>query len=163
MLAALIDGRRDPAVLAEMARGRMRPKRPELLEALPGRFTDHHAYLLSAMLARVDAAEADIAGLDARIEERMRPFAEQAAALRTIPGVSSTTAAAVIAEIGTDMSRLPTPGHLASWAKFAPGVKESAGRKKVAKKKTTAKTATGSVAGTSGPQVPDSGGGNGAA
>jgi transposase len=129
MLAALVAGQRDPAVLAEMARGRMRPKRPQLVEALTGRFTDHHAWLLSAMLARVDAAEADIAGLDDRIDERMRPFAEQAAALCGIPGVSSTTAAALIAEIGVDMSRFPTPGHLASWARFAPGVKESAGRK----------------------------------
>ena len=129
MMQALIDGRRDPAVLAEMARGRLRPKRPELAQALTGRFAAHHAWLLSAMLARVDAAEADIAGLDARIEERMRPYAEQADALCTIPGVNSTTAAAIIAEIGVDMSRFPTPAHLASWARFAPGVKESAGRK----------------------------------
>ena len=130
MLAALIAGQRDPKVLAEMARGRMRVKRPQLVEALTGRFTDHHGYLLAKMLARIDAIDADIADLDTRIGEQISPFAPQVAALVEIPGIKAATAAVIIAEIGVDMTRFPTAAHLAGWAKFAPGIKESAGRKK---------------------------------
>jgi transposase len=101
-----------------------------LQEAFTGHFTDHHAFLLATMLARVDSIDADIAQLDARIEEMIAPFAQAAARLDEIPGIGPVTAAVIIAEIGTDMTRFPTPGHLASWAKFAPGVKESAGKKK---------------------------------
>ena len=130
MLAALIAGERDPKALAQLARTRMRQKITLLQEALTGHFTDHHAFLLARMLARVDAADADIAGLDARIEEMITPFAAAADRLDEIPGIGPVAAAIIIAEIGTDMSRFPTAGHLASRAKFAPGVKESAGRKK---------------------------------
>ena len=130
MMAALIAGERDPKVLAQLARTRMRRKITLLQEALTGRFTDHHAFLLARMLARVDATDADIAGLDARIEELIAPFSPAAARLDEIPGIGPVAAAIIIAEIGTDMSRFPTAGHLASWAKFAPGVKESAGKKK---------------------------------
>ena len=130
MMAALIAGERDPKVLAQLARTRMRRKITLLQEALTGRFADHHAFLLARMLARVDATDADIAGLDARIEELIAPFSPAAARLDEIPGIGPVAAAIIIAEIGTDMSRFPTAGHLASWAKFAPGVKESAGKKK---------------------------------
>ena len=130
MLAALIAGQRDPVVLADMARGRMRVKRPQLVEALTGRFTDHHGYLLAKMLARIDAIDADIADLDTQIEAQLSPFAGRWPALVEIPGVKATTAAVIIAEIGVDMTRFPTAAHLAGWAKFAPGIKESAGRKK---------------------------------
>ncbi len=82
------------------------------------------------MLARIDALTADIAELDARIEEQIAPFADAVTRLDEIPGVGVTAAQVIIAEIGVDMSRFPTPAHLASWAKFAPGVKESAGRSK---------------------------------
>jgi transposase len=130
MLAALVGGQRDPKVLAEMACGRMRSKIPMLEEAFTGHFTDHHAFLLAKMLARVDDIDADIAELDARIEAEIRPFADQVERLDAIPGIDRTAAQAIIAEIGVDMSRFPTPAHLASWAKFAPGVKESAGKQK---------------------------------
>ena len=130
MLSAMIAGQRDPVVLAEMARGRMRVKRPQLVEALTGRFNGHHGYLLAKMLARIDAIDADIADLDTRIEAQLSPFAAQVAALVEIPGISATVAAVIIAEIGVDMTRFPTAAHLAGWAKFAPGIKESAGRKK---------------------------------
>lgn len=130
MMAALIAGERDPKALAQLARTRMRTKITALQEAFTGRFTDHHAFLLARMLARVDATDADIAGLDARIEELIAPFSTAAARLDEIPGIGPVAAAIIIAEIGTDMSRFPTAGHLASWAKFAPGVKESAGKKK---------------------------------
>jgi transposase len=130
MMAALIAGERNPKVLAQLARARMRGKISALERAFTGHFTDHHAFLLAKMLARVDAIDADIAELDARIEAMIAPFAQAAARLDEIPGIGPVAAAIIIAEIGTDMSRFPAPGHLASWAKFAPGVSESAGKKK---------------------------------
>jgi transposase len=130
MLAALIGGQRDPKVLAQLARGVMRGKLAALQEAFTGFFTSHHAFLLAKMLARVDAIDADIAALDERIEQMITPFAAAAARLAEIPGISATAACAILAEIGASMDRFPTAGHLVSWAKFAPGVKESAGKKK---------------------------------
>lgn len=82
------------------------------------------------MLARIDALDADIAELDATIEEMIAPFAAAVEKLDEIPGVGTTVAQVIIAEAGVDMSRFPTAAHLASWARFAPGVKESAGKKK---------------------------------
>ncbi|MGP4086018.1 IS110 family transposase [Streptomyces sp. KR55] len=130
MLAALIAGERDPKVLAQYARRRLRAKLVALEEAFTGHFTDHHAFLLSQMLARVDAIDADIAALDTRISTEVAPYAEAIARLSQIPGINPVSAHVIIAEIGLDMSRFPTAAHLASWAKFAPGVKESAGKKK---------------------------------
>ena len=130
MMASLIAGQRDPMVLAQLARTRLRAKISALEEAFTGHFTDHHAFLLAKMLARVDAIDADIAELDARIEEMIAPFRHEAERLDEVTGIGQVAAAVVIAEIGIDMTRFPTPGHLVSWAKFAPGVKESAGKKK---------------------------------
>ena len=98
----------------------MRRKITALEEAFTGHFTDHHAFLLGTMLGRVDAISADIAALEARIEEMIAPFAAAAERLDEIPGIGPVAAAIIIAEIGTGMTRFPTPGHLASWAKFAP-------------------------------------------
>ena len=130
MLAALVGGQTNPKALAELARGRLRAKISQLEEAFTGHFTDHHALLLRKMLARIDALDADIAELDTAIEELVAPFAAAVERLDEIPGVGTTAARVIIAEIGMDMSRFPTAAHLASWARFAPGVKESAGRKK---------------------------------
>jgi len=130
MMAAMIAGERNPQVLAQMARARMRTKIPQLEEAFVGYFTDHHRFLLTKMLARIDALDADIADLDTKIEAHLAPFADAVARLDQIPGVGATTAAVIIAEVGVDMTRFPTPAHLSSWARFAPGVRESAGRKK---------------------------------
>jgi transposase len=130
MLAALIAGERNPKVLAQLARSRMRVKIPLLEEAFVGRFTDHHAFLLRTMLARIDEAGADIAAVETRIEELVTPFGSAVERLDEIPGVGPTAAHIIIAEIGLDMTRFPTPAHLCSWARFAPGVKESAGRRK---------------------------------
>ena len=130
MMAALIGGERDPDVLAQMARASMRRKIPALREAFVGRFSDHHGFLLGRMLARIDALAADIAAVDARIDGQITPFADALDRLDEIPGVGRVAAQVIIAEIGLDMTRFPTAGHLASWARFAPGVKESAGRKK---------------------------------
>ena len=130
MLAALIAGERDPEVLAQLARRRLRAKLGVLKEAFTGFFTDHHAFLLARMLGRIDALDADIAALDRKLEELVGPFAAAVDRLDEIPGVGRTAAQVLIAELGVDMTRFPTAGHLVSWAKFAPGVKESAGRRK---------------------------------
>ena len=130
MMAALVTGERNPKVLAQLARRTLRKKITLLEEAFTGHFTGHHAFLLGKMLARVDAISGDIAALDARIEEQIAPFAETVARLDEIPGISLVAAHVILAEIGTDMIRFPTAGHLVSWARLAPGVKESAGKKK---------------------------------
>ncbi len=130
MLNALIGGQRDPRVLAQFARGRMRGKITDLQEAFTGQFTDHHAFMLTKMLTRIDTDAIDIADLEDRIDQEIAPYATQVERLDEIPGVGHTAACVIIAEIGVDMTRFPTPGHLCSWARFAPGVKESAGRKK---------------------------------
>jgi transposase len=130
MMGALIAGERNPKALAQLARSSMRRKISVLEEAFTGHFTDHHAFLLAKMLARIDAIDADIAELDAKIEEMTAPFAQAVARLDEIPGIGRIAAAIIVAEIGLDMTRFPTAAHLASWAKFAPGVKESAGKKK---------------------------------
>ena len=130
IMAALIAGERDPAVLAGLAHGRLRAKTARLIEALTGRFTEHHAFLLRQMLNRIDGISADIATVQERIDTQIAPFAQAVARLDEIPGVGLTAAHTIIAELGLDMSRFPTPAHLASWARFAPGVSESAGRPK---------------------------------
>jgi transposase len=130
MMAALIGGQTNPKALAQLAHGRMRAKITQLEEAFTGHVTDHHRLLLTKMLTRIDALDADIVELDAVIEEMVAPFALAVEKLDEIPGVGTTVAHVVLAEIGIDMSRFPTAAHLASWARFAPGVKESAGRKK---------------------------------
>ena len=130
MLAALVAGERNPKVLAQLARRSMRKKITVLEEAFTGHFTGHHAFLLRQMLGRVDAIAADIAALDARIEEQIAPFTDAVARLDEVPGISLAAAHAILAETGLDMGRFPTAGHLVSWAKYAPGVKESAGKKK---------------------------------
>jgi transposase len=130
MMRALIGGERDPKVLADLARGPMRGKTARLEEAFTGRFTDHHAFLLRTMIARVDGIDADIKLVQGRIDEQIAPFVKAVTRLDEIPGVGVTIAQVIIAEVGLDMSRFETPAHLASWAKFAPGVSESAGRKK---------------------------------
>jgi transposase len=128
MIDALVAGQRDPTALAEMAKGRMRAKIPELRDALAGRFNAHHALLCRAMLARIDQADATVAELTERIVALQDPHEAAVTLLVGIPGVSHRTAQVILAEIGTDMSRFPTPAHLASWAGMCPGNNESAGK-----------------------------------
>jgi transposase len=134
MMAALIAGERDPRVLADLAKARMRAKLGILEEAFAGLraggFDDHHRFLMERMLGRVDAIDADIAVLDARIEAHLAPFQEAVQRLDEIPGIGEVAAAIIIAEVGLDMARFPTAGHLCSWAKFSPVVTSSAGRNK---------------------------------
>ena len=130
MLEALIAGQRDPWVLADLARGSMRGKKSVLQEALTGHFRDHHGWLLRMMLDRIDALTAQIDQLTGKIDEAIAPFAHQVAQLDEIPGVGRTGAQELIAEIGTDMTRFATAGHLVSWAKYAPRARQSAGKDK---------------------------------
>ena len=134
MLAALLGGERDPEALAELARGRLREKLPLLRRALAGRLQPHQSILLERILAHIDFLEASIAQLQQEIAHALaaaEPMgAEEAVALlQTIPGVSEQTAATLVAEIGTAMSRFPSAKHLASWAGLCPGNHQSAGKR----------------------------------
>ncbi len=128
MIEALIAGERDPVALADMALTRMRPRIPDLRLALVGRFNAHHAVMLKAHLSHIDYLDTHIDALDAEVERVIDPFVDQVRRLMTIPGVGQRTAEVVIAEIGVDMGRFPTAGHLASWAGLCPGQRESAGK-----------------------------------
>jgi transposase len=132
MLAAMIHGERDPRVLAQMAHGRMRAKTPVLVEALTGHFEDHHAFLATAMLDRIDELTLQIDRVSSRIEDVMVPFRWAVELLDQIPGIGQRAAEDLIAEVGVDMTRFPTDAHLVSWAKFAPIERSSAGRAKAA-------------------------------
>ncbi len=133
MLQALIDGQDDPAAIAELAQRRMRPKIPVLTEALTGRFTGHHGFLISMHLKLIDEYGHALTDLDARIAEAMEPLAAARELLISLPGISRIVAEVFLAETGGDMSVFPTAAHLASWAGTAPGCNESAGRIKSTK------------------------------
>jgi transposase len=133
MLEALVHGTTDPEVLAELARGRLRKKLPALRQALTGRFRDHHAFLVSQLLAHLDDLEEVITAVTDRIGEQIAPFEEDVARLDTIPGVGRPTAEALIAEIGVDLRQFPSDRHLASWTGLCPGNNESAGQHKSGK------------------------------
>ncbi len=128
MVEALIAGERDPAVLAEMAKGRMRPKRDALAEALAGRFRQHHAVVARAILDHIDFLDASVRTLDEAIAEQLRPFEPAIALLVGIPGWGRRTAEVFLAETGGDLTKFPTAAQLASWCRIAPGNNESAGR-----------------------------------
>ena len=129
MLHAMVEGERDPQVLAELAVRRLRDKIPALTQALAGRFSEHHAFLVETHLRLIDDHTAVLDSITARIEEAMAPFRPARRLLTSIPGIGVPTADVVIAETGADMNRFLTPGHLASWAGVCPGHHESAGRK----------------------------------
>ncbi len=135
ILAAMIDGERDARVLAEMAKGRMRSKIPDLAQALEGHFDEHHARLARSILDRLDRVEAALAELDEAIAAACLPWAHQIELLTTIPGVGERVAQVIVAETGADMSRFPSAAHLASWAGLAPGIYESAGKRSPAGKR----------------------------
>ncbi len=153
MMAALIGGERDPQVLAQLARARTRVKIPLLQEAFVGHFDEHHAFLLAQMLGRIAAAAAGIEKIDARIEAEIAPFADAVTRLDQIPGVGVTTARVIIAEIGVDMTRFPTPAHLASWAMFASGSRSPPGATRATARPGTA-TATWPVPSARPPRQP---------
>lgn len=132
MIEALIAGERDPAVLASMALGKMRPKIPDLVEALVGRFAAHHGAIARSILDHIDFLDAAIARLDAEVAARLEPFRGAVVLLQSIPGVGQAVAEVIVAETGADMSRFPTAGHLCAWAGVAPANYESAGKRRPA-------------------------------
>jgi len=113
-----------------MAKGRLREKIPELTPALEGKLEEHHRFLLKLQLDRLEAAEKDLAVLEQRIQEKLKPYATQVALLDQIPGVDWTLAAVIIAEMGVDMSVFQNVSQLASWVGVCPGNNESAGKRK---------------------------------
>lgn len=134
MIEALIAGQRDPAALAGLAKGKLRPKIPELTAALDGRFGEHHATVAARILAHLDCLDDAIAALDEQIAARVAGrYSSAVRLLADVPGLESRSIEVIIAETGADMSRFPSPAHLASWAGLCPGNHESAGkRRKVA-------------------------------
>jgi transposase len=132
MTEMLIAGEADPVALAELAKGRMRSKIPALTEAMENRWVTHHSALARQILAHIDFLDATIDALTTEIVERLVPFRAAVELLKTMPGISDLTAQTIIAEIGVDMSRFPTAGHLAAWAGVAPAAHESAGKRRPA-------------------------------
>ena len=121
MLDAMTDGQRDPAVLAELARARLRTTIPALEEALTGRFTEHHAFLTRLHVTLIDQHTHAVDEITNRIEVVIEPLRRARELIITVPGTSTTLADVIIAETGADMTRSPTAGHLASWAGTTPG------------------------------------------
>jgi transposase len=129
MIAALIGGETEPDRLADLARRRLRGKIPQLRRALKGRVTEHHRFMLRTLMDHVRHLDDLIERLDQRIEEAMSPFAQAVERLVTIPGVNRRAAEVIVAEIGTDMTKFPTAGHLSSWAGMCSGNHQSAGKR----------------------------------
>jgi transposase len=132
MLAALVAGQDDPNAMAELARGKLRGKIPDLKRALRGHVTPHHRFMLEQLLDHLAHLEEQLSVFSQRIAEALLPFVDEAtfARLDAIPGVNRETIENVVAEIGEDMSQFPTSGHLASWAGMCPGNEESGGKRK---------------------------------
>jgi transposase len=128
MLRALLEGTTDPDLLADLARGRLRKKLPELRKALEGRFTDHHRFMVETILGHLEFLDEWIERVSEEVAAKIRPFEAYRDLLDTIPGVNRLTAEVIIAEIGVDMTQFPTHAHLASWAGLCPGNHESAGK-----------------------------------
>lgn len=133
MLEALVGGTTDPAVLADLAQGRLRKKQPELKRALAGHLGAHQRFMLTQQWAHVDALTEIIAAVSTEIAARLRPFQTELERLDTIPGVARSTAEVALAELGVDMTRFPTDRHCASWSGLCPGQDESAGKRRSGK------------------------------
>jgi transposase len=130
MLDAIVQGETSPERLASLAGDRIQASPSELTEALRGHPTAHHRFLIKTYLSQIDGLGRSVAALDQRIGEQLQPFREAAERLDAIPGVSPAAAAVIVAEIGTDMTRFPTAGHLISWAGLCPRMDESAGKRR---------------------------------
>ena len=128
ILGAIISGEGNPETLADLGSDRLHASRSELIDALRGRVSDHHRFMLTQHLRMIEELERRIGDFDQRIEVALEPFQGDIERLTTIPGVSTTVAQVILAEIGTDMARFPTAGHLLSWAGLCPRLDESAGK-----------------------------------
>jgi transposase len=129
ILEALIAGEQDPERLADLTRGRLKVARAMLVDALHGAVTDHHRFMLKLHLTQIDALETAVRELEARVGDALAPFQTAVQRLITMPGVSHTVARVIVAEVGLDMARFPTAGHLVSWAGLCPRLHESAGKR----------------------------------
>lgn len=130
VLQGLIDGETDPEQLLTRTTGRLQADPDRLRAALEGRLRDHHRFLLQLHLDQITALERGLRTIDDRLGERLRPFEAITTRLRTMPGVSHVVAQTLVAEIGVDMRRFPTPGHLRSWVGLCPRLDESAGKRR---------------------------------
>jgi transposase len=130
ILTALVAGETDPERLADLTQGRLKAARADLIDALQGRVTDHHRFMIQLHLTQVDALHEAVATIETRVGDTLGPCRAAVSLLTTMPGVSETTARVLIAEIGTDMTRFPTVGHLVSWAGLCPRLDESAGKRR---------------------------------
>ena len=130
ILAALVAGVTDPTALAELARGKLRAKLPDLERALAGRFGPHQRFLVAQQLAHLDALEETIGRVSAEIAARLRPHAALLERLDAVPGIGRRTAEVLLAEVGADVARFPDAAHLASWAGMCPGNHASAGKRR---------------------------------
>lgn len=128
ILKELAEGQSSPEQLADLAKGRLRAKRATLIDGLTGRVKEHHRFLLRSHLRTIEMLEGEIKEVDGRIGEALAPFHEAAERLMEIPGISTVAAYAILSEIGLDMTRFPTAGHLVSWATLCPRSDESAGK-----------------------------------
>ena len=129
ILRALIAGETDPEKLAALTRG-LKASHGQLVEALHGRVTGHHRFMLTLHLEQIDAIETGLTAIDQRLHEALAPFRAAGDLLKTMPGISDTVAAVILAEIGNDISPFPTASHLVSWAGLAPRLDESAGKRR---------------------------------
>jgi len=132
ILEQLVAGNEDADAMAELAMSNLRNKRDQLREALVGSMDEHQRFMLQSHLRLVEQMEAEIEEINAKVEERMRPFDPQIALLDQIPGIARRSAEQILAEIGVDMSRFPTAAHLASWARVCPGNDQSGGKRRSA-------------------------------
>jgi transposase len=130
MLQAIVEGNTDPEAMADLAKGRLRKKRDQLVSALSGRVKPHHQFLIAEHLSQIEYLEEAIQRLSAEVGERLRPFDLQVKQLDSIPGIGRQLAEVLLAEIGWDMSRFATAKNLASWAGMCPGNNESAGKRR---------------------------------
>ncbi len=129
ILTALMDGETDPERLADLMQGRLKASRAARVDALRGRITPHHRFLLRLHVTQIETLEAAVRDVEARLGEALLPFRHAVERLLTMPGVSQTVARVIVAEIGVDMTRFPTVGHLISWAGLCPRLQESAGKR----------------------------------
>lgn len=130
ILDALVAGETDPVKLAQLAHPRIQARPEALVEALRGKVTTHHRFMLKLHLEQIDSLHKAVRDLEARMGDALAPFREQVARLITIPGVSDVVAQVIASEVGLDMSRFPSAGHLISWAGLCPRLDESAGKRR---------------------------------
>jgi len=130
IIDAILDGERAPDKLVMLCKGRIKASRDDIIRALEGRLTAHHLFMLKTLKKSIEQTESLKLGVEVRIEELLKPYAEEVALLDEIPGVGAQSAGEIISEIGVDMSVFPDQKHISSWAGMSPGNNESAGKKK---------------------------------